>query len=103
MGDFEPITVDYGDGPVLEYPYCDVCGRVLHDGEDTLPDKGTDGKHHWCSTEHTAEFMAGVAAWHEFEKVHAAQVEKESLERFLRIVREVVNDEIEVMRRQGRL
>ena len=29
MGDFEPVTVDYGGGPVLEYPYCDVCGRVL--------------------------------------------------------------------------
>ena len=90
------------DGALLTVA-CDVCGRVLHDDEDTLPDKGTDGTYNWCSSEHTAEFMAGVAAWHEYEAVHAANKEKESLERFYAIVREAVADELAAMRKAGKL
>jgi hypothetical protein len=74
---------------------CSVCGRLLHDEEDELPDKGTDGKFYWCSTEHTAEFMAGVEAWNEFEVENAKQVHEESLRRFAQIVREAVREELD--------
>lgn len=97
---FEPVVYDDG---TIDYPYCDVCGRVLHADEELLPEKDGDGDHHWCSIEHSPEFMASILAYREFELVEAERVKEASLQRFLDIVRETVNDEIAQLRKAGKL
>lgn len=97
---FDPVT--YDDGSV-DYPYCDVCGRVLHDGEDLLPDKDSDGKSHWCSVEHSPEFMAGILAYAEYEAVEANQMAEANAAGLQQLIRDTVATELARLREAGKL